>query len=188
MTTVTGVARLIDEADRRRLTVAEVMEMARTGILDEDERVELLDGVLVRMSPINPPHADAVRWLMRLFVRSLSDDFVVLVQDPVFLSTYSLPQPDVAIARAMGRTYRRRHPEPPEILLVVEVADTTLRNDRVIKMPLYAAAGIAEAWIVDLVHRQLLVYRRPVPDGLHVNRGTWTNGRNRTARLSGPAS
>jgi Uma2 family endonuclease len=117
--------------------------------------------VIVNMSPINPPHAFAVDTLARTLMRNLPDGFDVRVQNTVQLSAHSAPQPDIAVVRALGDIYARRHPGPAEIMLIVEVSDTTLDRDLRIKLPLYAAAGIADMWIADLAHRRLLVHREP---------------------------
>lgn len=165
MTAAVNIADLIPVADLRRLTVDEYLWMARTGILAEDDRVELLDGVIVNMSPTNPPHSFAVDELTRRFARELPNGYVVRVQNTIQLSGQSAPQPDIAVVRDLGNIYTWRHPGPAEILLIVEVSDTTLDRDLRIKLPLYAGAGIPDFWIADIVHRQLLVRRDPVGAG-----------------------
>jgi len=159
---IESMAQVVDELNVRRLTVDEYMQMAQAGIIDEDERVELLDGVIVRMSPINPPHAYVVSTIAHVFDRLVPEGAAVRTQCPVQLSRYSLPEPDIAIVQGPLRAYARRHPEPGEIFLIIEVADSSLRKDRMLKLPLYATAGIPETWIVDLVHKQFLVHRKPV--------------------------
>jgi Uma2 family endonuclease len=162
MATDVRIADLIAVADMRLLSVDEYLQMAKAGILDEDDRVELLDGVIITMSPINPPHAFAVDTLADRLKEELPKGFQVRVRNTVQLSARSAPQPDIAVVRALGDIYARRHPGPAEIMLIVEVSDATPDRDLRVKLPLYAAAGIADTWIADLVHRRLLVHREPV--------------------------
>jgi Uma2 family endonuclease len=165
MAATVSVADLIPVADLRRLTVNEYLTMARAGIFDEDNRVELLDGVIVNMSPINPPHAFAVSELAQMFMEGLRGSAVVRVKDTVQLPHLSAPQPDIAVVRGPRDVYARRHPGPEDILLIVEVSDSTLAFDLRVKLPLYARAGIPDFWIADVVHRQLLVHRAPAGAG-----------------------
>lgn len=148
---------------QRRFTVDEYEQMVEVGILGPDDHVELIEGAIVEMPPIGPLHADVVRWLSIFFVRTLEDRAVVSVQSPVRLPTSSEPQPDIALLRP--GSYRQRHPEPADILLVVEVADTTVLSDRRYKIPMYARSRVAEAWLVDLTMNVLEVYRGPRTDG-----------------------
>jgi Uma2 family endonuclease len=144
-----------------RFTVDEYHRMANAGILTEDDRVELLDGQIVPTSPIGPRHAGCVDDITRLFIRLAGDAVVVRVRNPVVIERYNEPEPDVVVARARPDRYRRAHPTPADVLLIVEVADTTIRQDRGFKVPLYAAAGIPEVWIVDLPADRIEVYRLP---------------------------
>jgi Uma2 family endonuclease len=155
----------VDGPERHRFTIAEFTAVYNAGILGHEPRVELIEGDIVHMSPINPPHAYAVRWLTTQFVLRLGDRAAVSSQSAVALADDTLPQPDLALLRPRLDDYRTRHPGPADVLLVIEVSDTTLRDDRRIKGPLYARAGIAEYWIVNLVDHVLEVYRRPGPDG-----------------------
>src|SRR5207247_3212709 len=134
----------------RRFTVDEYYRMAETGILAEDDRVELLDGEIVEMSPIGPRHAATVTRLDHLFNRLVGDRAIVRAQNPVRLDGYSEPEPDIALVTPRADFYRAEHPTPRDILLIVEVADTSLRYDRHTKLPGYARAGVPEAWLVDL--------------------------------------
>jgi Uma2 family endonuclease len=144
---------------RRRFTVDEYERMGQAGILGEDDRVELIDGEILEMSPIGPPHAAIVNRLTRLLVRALDDRAVVAVQNPLRMRPRSEPQPDIVVARPRDDFYAGGHPEPGDTLLVVEVADTSLAFDRAIKLPLYARAGIREVWIVDVAARRVFVHR-----------------------------
>ena len=136
------------ERMRRRFTVYEYHRMGEAGILHEDDRVELIEGELVEMTPIGGRHAACVRELNRLLVRRLADEMRVDVQNPIRLGEHSEPQPDLAVIRA--RKYGERLPGPEDVLLLIEVSDTTLAYDRNVKLPLYARAGIREVWVVNL--------------------------------------
>ena len=150
---------------RRRFTLDEYHRMGEVGILHEDDRVELIHGEIVQMTPIGPPHAAAVAALAQRFARILGDRAVVWPQNPVVIMPDSEPQPDVVLLRPRLDLYRIRHPGPADILLLIEVADTSLRYDRAVKLPLYAGAGIPEVWIVDVEGVAVEIYRVPGPEG-----------------------
>lgn len=151
----------------RRFTVDEYHRMVAAGILGEDDRVELLDGQIVEMTPIGPAHAGCVKRLNRALSRGLGDAVTISVQDPVVLGDYAAPQADIAVLRARADGYGHRHPQPDDVLLLIEVADTSLDRDRREKIPLYARAGIVETWLVDLPGDGIDVYREPSPEGYH---------------------
>lgn len=152
---------------RRRWTVDEYHSMAEAGILHEDDHLELIDGTIIEMSPIGNAHVRCVMRLNRVFNRLLltqnDASLYVSVQNPVRLGPQQEPQPDVTIVRLP------KDPETPisaeHVLLLVEVADTSLRYDREVKLPRYAAAGIPEVWIVDLAQQQVETYREPSATG-----------------------
>ena len=146
---------------RRRFTVDEYLHMTRTGILTERDRVELLDGDIVEMTPIGRRHAACVAALLRVLLGEVGSRAMVWPQGPIRLSDRSQPAPDVALLRLRPVSYSEADAEPRDVLLVIEVAETSLRRDREIKVPLYAAAGIAECWIVDLSAREIEVFREP---------------------------
>lgn len=146
---------------QRRFTVDEYYAMACAGILTEDDRVELIDGLIIAMPPIGDPHFDCVNRLTRLFVLRTDPKVVVSVQNPVRLNDFTEPEPDVVLIRPGNAGV----PGADEVLLLVEVADTTLAFDREIKVPRYAAAGIPEVWIVALPEERVEVYRKPGPAG-----------------------
>lgn len=148
---------------RRRFTVDEYYEMARAGILGEDDRVELIEGEIIEMSPIGRSHAACVDRLNQFFVRRVGDAAIVRIQGPVRLSQQAEPQPDVALLRPRPDFYALGHPTPFDVLLLVEVAETSSRFDRMVKMPLYAAGGIPEYWLVDLDEETVTVFRDPGP-------------------------
>jgi len=148
-----------------RFTVDEYHRMAEVGILTEDDRVELLDGQIVAMTPIGPPHAGCVTQLTRLLILALGDSATVSVQNPVVLATHWEPEPDVAVLRSPADAYRARRPRPGDVLLLIEVAAASTHLDRRVKLPAYAAAGIAEMWLVDLTADHIEVHRDPAPQG-----------------------
>lgn len=147
--------------NRFKFSVAEYYALAQAGILGADVRVELIDGEIVNMSPINPQHASQVDKLAALFFNRLPGRAMVRQQNPVRLSDDSEPQPDVALVLPEADRYKKAHPKPSEVLLIVEVSDTTLNYDRGTKVPLYARAGIPEVWLVSLSDNRLEVYRHP---------------------------
>lgn len=141
-------------------TVESYQRLGELGILGEDDRVELIDGQVVEMSPIGERHASAVRRLNGLFARRLPGVAVIDVQNPVVLGERDSPQPDVTLLKPRDDAYLH-HPRAADILLVVEVADTSLAYDRDVKLPLYARAGIAEAWVVDVEADRIQICREP---------------------------
>ena len=146
----------------RRFTVDEYYRMAEAGIIGPDERVELVDGRIVAMNPIGSPHAWCVKRINGLFSR-LGDRVILSIQDPLRLDDNGEPEPDVVVLRPDSP--EDRHPGPGDVLLVVEVADTSLAYDRGTKAPLYARHGIPELWIVDLGGERVEVHREASPSG-----------------------
>ena len=135
--------------------------MGEAGILREDDRVELIDGEIVETTPIGSRHAACVDRLTRFLVRLVGDRAIVRVQNPATIPPHSEPQPDVMLLRPQADFYAAAHPEPRDVLLVIEVADTTLPFDRGVKVPLYARAGVAEVWLIDLTTDSVEVHRHP---------------------------
>ena len=129
--------------------------------LFRDERVELLDGEIIAMSPQNPPHVSSVGRLNRVLMRLLGDRYTLRVQAPVRLDARSEPEPDLAICTFDPDDYEGGHPTPEQILLLIEVSDSSLAFDRKRKRPAYARAGIAEYWIVNVPDRIVEVSQRP---------------------------
>lgn len=146
---------------RHKLTIEDYHRMGEAGILGEDDRVELIEGELVDMPPIGSQHADCVSRLIRLLIRQT--EAVVRVQDPIQLPGHSEPEPDIAIVR--NRSYAEAHPGPEDVMLLIEVADSSLDYDRTIKFPLYARYGIPEVWLIDLQHECVEIHRQPGPEG-----------------------
>ncbi|MDQ5909109.1 MAG: hypothetical protein QG599_1203 [Pseudomonadota bacterium] len=144
-----------------RWTVAEYHQMAEVGLLNEDSRVELIHGEVIEMAPIGSDHAGHNNYLLAFLTHCLYGKTIVAGQSPVVLSGYEEPQPDIAILRWRADYYRNAHPHAEDVLLLIEIADTTLRYDRDVKVPLYARNGIPEVWLLDLQNRQLDIYHEP---------------------------
>jgi len=144
-----------------RFTVGEYYRMAEAGIFNEDDRVELLEGEIVDMAPIGSRHAACVKRMNRFFSEQLREEVTVAVQDPIRLGELSEPQPDVMLLRPRPDYYAGGHPEPQDVLLLIEVADTTAAWERGYKVALYARAGVREVWLIDLTAGTVEVCRRP---------------------------
>jgi Uma2 family endonuclease len=142
-------------------TVDEYYLMAEAGILSEDDRVELIEGEIIDMAAIGIKHALCVDRLTLLLIRLLPDEVMVRAQNPIYLDKYSEPQPDLALLKRRDYSQRKHHPGPGDVLLVIEVSDTTLTFDRKVKVPLYARAGIPEVWIVNLQEDTIEVHSQP---------------------------
>lgn len=150
---------------RRRFTVEDYHRMAQVGIFTEDDRVELLEGDIVMMTPIGSRHASCVARLTHLFTSALGQRAIVWVQNPLRLRADSEPQPDLALLRPRADFYATAHPGPEDVWLVVEVAETSADDDRAVKVPLYARSGIPAVWLVDLSSDRVEVYTGPTPEG-----------------------
>lgn len=149
---------------RHLISVDEYYRMAEVGLLSPQARVELIEGVIIDMAPIGSLHASIIDALTRYFVQAIGDKAVVGIQRPVRLSKTSEPQPDVSIFRPRADFYRNSHPTAADLLLVIEVSDTTLRFDLNDKRALYAQHGIPEYWVIDTQGRQLHCLREPSGD------------------------
>lgn len=145
-----GKASMAVELLKRRFDADEYQRMARAGILTEDDRVELIEGEILTMTPIGPRHSAAVNRANRALVGAAGDDAIVQVQGSVRLDRSSEPQPDLVLLRPEPGFYASRLPGPADILLIVEVAEASLDYDRDVKAKLYAAAGVPEYWLADL--------------------------------------
>ncbi len=153
------------EVKRKLFTVDEYHQMAEAGILTEDTPVELIQGEVVEMIPIGVRHAACVKRLNALFAYRLRRKAVVGVQDPIQLDNHNEPEPDISILHYQQDYYAEAAPTGDDVLLLIEVSDSTLGYDRTQKLPLYAAAGIVEVWIVNLVDNLVEVYRQPAGIG-----------------------
>lgn len=150
------------ELKRRLFTIDEYQRMAEAGILDEDERVELIEGEIVEMTPIGPPHASVVARLNALFTARLGARVIVWPQNPFVLRRQTSQfQPDLALLRPRADFYASRHPEPTDASLVIEVMDSSVARDRRVKLPIYARARVEEVWLVHAVASTVEVCRDP---------------------------
>lgn len=147
-------------AGARLFTVDEYLDMERTGILHEDDRIELIDGKIVVMSPVGNPHIGGTAWLTMLLASALVGRALVLVQSPIYLNDHSAPQPDFAVVSLRPITEIARY-YPPDVYFVIEVADSSLPYDSGPKLARYAAAGIPEVWIANLRVREVIAYTDP---------------------------
>jgi len=153
------------QVSRKFFSVADYHKMAHAGIFSPAERTELIKGEVVAMSPIGSHHAACVDRLNHIFTRALSDQVIVRVQNPVILDNHSEIEPDIALVDFQPDFYEKKHPGPTAVRLLVEVADTTLNYDRKIKLPLYAASGILETWLIDLNNGNVEIYLSPTASG-----------------------
>ena len=150
---------------RRLISVDAFHRMGETGILGPADRVELIDGEIIDMSPIGALHAAIVDLLARHFARSAGETAFIRCQNPLRLDDVSEPEPDIAILRPRADFYTTGHPGPADVLLVIEVADTSLAYDLGVKVPLYARHGIPEVWVIDASTRRTQVFREPIKSG-----------------------
>lgn len=171
-----GVAADQALVSRRLFTVAEYRRMGEAGIFHEDDRVELIEGEIVQMAAVGSPHVAAVVALTRPLVRAVGDQALVSVQNPMRLGDGSEPQPDLTLPKPRVDRYRTAIPQAGDVLLVIEVSDTTLRYDREVERPLYARHGIPEMWVVDLTAGKVEVCREPEGDAYASVRTIGTEG------------
>ncbi len=148
----------------RLFTVQEYHQMAEAGVLHEDDRIELIHGKIIQMSPIGRNHAAIVRRLANFLIPQLASQAIVDVQNPVRINEHSEPEPDIMVLPFRDDYYAESGVTPQDVLLLIEVSDSTLRYDRNTKIPLYATAGIPEVWIVNVDKQQLEVYLQPSED------------------------
>ena len=151
-----------------RLTVDEYLRMGEAGILRPGVRTELIDGEIVEMTPIGPGHAGVVNMLSNLMRDAVGGQAVVSTQNPVILSQHWAPEPDVALLKPAADWYRTAHATPADILLLVEVADSSSLYDLKTKLPGYAEAGVPEVWLVDLPGNTLTQFRNPAGDAFSI--------------------
>ncbi len=151
-----------DLSRRHRITVDEYHRMWETGIIAPDARVELIDGEIIDMEYMGPPHAAETAVLNQLLVRAVGDRAIVRCQLPIQLDEWSEPAPDFSLVKPRADFYSTRQPDAADALLIVEVSHTTLRYDRKIKVPLYARHLVPEVWIVDIGGAQIHFFRSPV--------------------------
>ena len=161
-------AREIEQTPGRpyRFTVDAFQRMADVGIFEEGDRVELLDGEIVVMNPISPGHSGRLRRILRILFRELGERALLDAQNPIQLRPRGQPQPDIVALRPRADDYTTSHPTAADVLLLIEIADSSLAHDRDTKARIYAQAGIPEYWIVNLVDSTLMVFRQPA-NGLY---------------------
>jgi Uma2 family endonuclease len=156
---------VLEYPQKHPISAQEYLRMGEAGIFAPEVRLELIEGEIVEMAPIGSAHASTVALLNEVFVRQASGRALVWGQSPLILAQHSVPQPDLALLKTRPDRYFSGHPKPSDVLLLVEVSDTTVRFDLSKKIPLYARAGIVEAWVVDLEERAVRVFRDPDPHG-----------------------
>ncbi|MGA7732091.1 MAG: Uma2 family endonuclease [Chloroflexia bacterium] len=152
------------QTDKRLFNIREYHQMSKAGILSEDERVELIEGEIRRMSPIGSHHVGCVNRLSAILNRLAGAQAIVSVQNPILLGDASEPQPDIALLHARPDFYSDSLATPKDVILLIEVSDTTAHDDRQKKVPLYASWGIPSLWIVDLTAGIVEVYTHPMND------------------------
>lgn len=148
---------------RHRISVAEYHRMGEAGIFSEDDRVELIEGEIIDMAPIGTQHAETVRRFIHQLAAHIPEGILLDVQNPIRLDAFNEPQPDLTLIRAGD--YSQSHPTAEDVLLLIEVADTSRDYDRQVKIPLYARHGIPEVWLVDLKAGVIEVFREPAAEG-----------------------
>ena len=147
-------------------SVEDYERMVETGILGEDDRVELIQGEIVEKMTIGPSHAACVNELNRILGALLANRAIIAIQNPIRLAQ-SVPEPDLSLLSPRADRYRKTHPTPANVLLVIDVAESSLDDDRTDKLFDYASAGIAEYWIANLIDNVIEVYRQPQADGTY---------------------
>jgi Uma2 family endonuclease len=155
----------LDYPQKHLISADEYLRMGEGEVFAPDARLELIEGEIVEMAPINPPHAACVSRLQELLFERARGPAIVWGQNPLIVSDRSVPQPDLALLTRRADYYSGSLPKPADVFLVIEVSDTTLGFDQRTKMPLYARCGIPEAWVVDVNGRVIHVFRDPGPAG-----------------------
>jgi len=149
---------------KRLINIDEYYRMAEVGILTETDNVELINGEIIYLSPIESKHAAMVNRLNKLLNKYLSEEAIISIQNPVKIDDLNVPEPDIALLKYAEGYYANKHPEPQEIYLVIEVSDTTVTYDKEIKLPIYASAGIPEFWLINIEKNEIEVHRMPGAD------------------------
>jgi Uma2 family endonuclease len=153
---------ILPNIPRHTFTVDDYYRMAEIGVLRREDRVELIYGEIIDMTPIGNEHSSVVDQLAQYFHKATQEQAIVRVQNPIRISDASEPQPDLILLRCRSDFYRKDHPKPQDSLLIVEVADSSLDFDRKVKAPLYAQNNIPELWIINLAGQSIEVFRNPV--------------------------
>jgi Uma2 family endonuclease len=163
------------QLERWHFNVDQYYRLAEVGVLQPDDRVELIEGEIIRMPPIGSAHAGHVNRVDRLLKNHFGDRAIVAVQNPVRLHEFSEPVPDIAILKPREDFYASGHPTAEDVMLIVEVSDKTLLADRNVKVPLYAGADIPETWLINLPNGIIEVYSQPAA-GTYRNSTTFAAG------------
>jgi len=150
---------------RMRITTDRYQKMVATGVLTKYDRIELIEGEMLNMAPIGPKHATVADRLARLFMLAVHDAAIVSCGRPVNLGDFSDPQPDVMLLKPRLDDYGNAHPNAADVLLLIEVSDSTLTFDQSTKLSLYARYGVSEYWVVDVEGKRIVVYREPAAKG-----------------------
>ncbi|HLP91610.1 MAG TPA: Uma2 family endonuclease [Nostocaceae cyanobacterium] len=153
------------QLEKLQFTVTQYHKMNEAGILTEDDRVELIRGEILKMSPVGKRHAACVDFISNFLYAALASKVIVRVQNPIILNDLSEPQPDISLVKFRTDFYRSGLPQTKDILLLIEVADSTIDYDRDVKIPLYAENGILEVWLIDIKAETITIYRQPTPTG-----------------------
>lgn len=148
---------------RLRFSVDEYYKMIELGMLKDYEKAEIIEGELIQKMTIGDKHAAVVNILNRFFIKNVSDDILVSIQNPLRISDYNEPEPDIVLSD-LTKYDGKRHPRPEEVILVVEVSDATLKYDPDVKLPLYAESGIEQVWIVNLKKNIVEIHQNPFDD------------------------
>ena len=156
---------VLEYPQRHRVDVQEYLRMAEAEVFGLDARLELIEGEIIEMAPIGSPHAGLVNRLNRLLNRVAGSKALVAVQNPLIVGKRSVPYPDLALLKPRADDYSASHSTADDVLLVIEVADSSLEFDIGTKAPLYARAGIVEAWVVDVEKQAVRVFRDPSAKG-----------------------
>ncbi|CAN5832538.1 Uma2 family endonuclease [soil metagenome] len=149
----------------RLISVKEYDEMIRHGILTAEDKVELLNGVIIEKMPKGTKHSSANDRLTRLFYKLFGDDVIIRNQNPIWLDELSEPEPDIVLAKFDAHFYSEHHPTPEDVLLIIEISDSTLGRDRITKSLAYAKAGIRQYIVFNVQNNSLEDYRQPAADG-----------------------
>jgi len=149
----------------RKFTVEQFHKMSEIGVISENERVELIRGEIIEMAAIGVRHASCVNRLVNLLIKLLEENIILAPQNPIELGDTSQPQPDIALLRPRADFYQTSFPQAGDIFLLIEVADSTVKYDREVKIPLYAENNIIEVWLVDVNQQVVEVYREPIKQG-----------------------
>ncbi len=148
------------EVKKRLITVSDYHKMAEAGILPE-RGIELINGEIVEMSPKGSKHTQIVKKLTKILGLALGDDVILSIQDPIIANNLSEPEPDVAILKYRADYYGDEHPHGRDVLLAIEIGDTSVAYDRKFKLPLYAESGVAECWLINLAKQEIHTYWQP---------------------------